>query len=115
MLDKLNKFGMLSAFIIGAWVVGFLMGGRSFETYDPHLRKLMSQAVRAGLALKVTTQNEIGLLEEAHSEFWHRYIEDTENRRIAAGRCSSLNTSRPTRETFWTLSGTQSGPRPRRP
>ena len=34
MLNKLNKFGMLSAFIIGAWAVGFLMGGGSFERYD---------------------------------------------------------------------------------
>jgi hypothetical protein len=34
MLDKLNKFGMLSAFIIGAWAVGFLMGGGYFERHD---------------------------------------------------------------------------------
>jgi hypothetical protein len=49
MLDKLNKFGMLSAFIIGAWAVGFLMGGRSFERYDP---------ARQALEFEVADQSE---------------------------------------------------------
>jgi hypothetical protein len=35
--------------------------------------KLMSDAVAAGLAVKATAQNETALLDEAHSEFWHRY------------------------------------------
>jgi cell division protein FtsB len=49
MLDKLNKFGMLSAFIIGAWAVGFLMGGRSLERYDP---------ARQALEFEVADQSE---------------------------------------------------------
>jgi hypothetical protein len=49
MLDELNKFGMLSAFIIGAWAVGFLMGGRSFERYDP---------ARQALEFEVADQSE---------------------------------------------------------
>jgi hypothetical protein len=49
MLDKLNKFGMLSAFIIGAWAVGFLMGGKSFDRYDP---------ARQALEFEVADQSE---------------------------------------------------------
>jgi hypothetical protein len=49
MLDKLNKFGMLSAFVIGAWAVGFLMGGRSLERYDP---------ARQALEFEVADQSE---------------------------------------------------------
>ena len=49
MLDKLNKFGMLSALLIGAWAVGFLMGGRSFARYDP---------ARQALEFEVADQSE---------------------------------------------------------
>jgi hypothetical protein len=49
MLDELNKLGMLSAFIIGAWAVGFLMGGKSFERYDP---------ARQALEFEVADQSE---------------------------------------------------------
>jgi hypothetical protein len=48
-LDKLNKFGMLSAFVIGACAVGFLMGGRSLERYDP---------ARQALEFEVADQSE---------------------------------------------------------
>lgn len=45
MLDKLNKFGMLSAFIIGSWGVGFLMGGGYFERYDRLTRQALEWEV----------------------------------------------------------------------
>ena len=48
MLD-LNKCGMRSAFIIGAWAVGFLMGGGFFQRNDP---------ARQALEFEVADQSE---------------------------------------------------------
>jgi hypothetical protein len=37
------------------------------------LRKLLAEAQRQGLSLSPSTATELELLDEAHSEFWHRY------------------------------------------